>query len=196
MTTWKDKSSQCGNTSAVARGVCGWTPKIFRIYFVHKPKHVFSLCVLHTHVQKCSKRAVWTKSARNVHNFPAGKGIIEVHKFPHLLKYKCNTHTNSRMCESQTRSIVYFLTTLLLGHSHLAHLFGMFFQYRRCYLCFLCTLSPSRCLVGIGDLPSRDISKKWWLFCGGWTHVFVMWFGLPFFGEGVSNRFGDKEEEH
>ncbi len=35
---WKDKLSQCDNAGGAARGVWGWIPKIFRIYFVYKLK--------------------------------------------------------------------------------------------------------------------------------------------------------------
>ncbi len=59
-----------------------------------------------------------------------------------------------------------------LCHSRLAHLFSMFFQYQWRCLCFLPMLSPSRCLVGIGD-PLSQVSQhssyepwEWRLFCG------------------------------
>ncbi len=70
---------------------------------------------------------------------------------------------------------VNLITTLLLGHSRLARLFDIFFQYWWCYLCFLPTLSPSYYLVGIWDPLSRVLQhfqhkpREWRSFCGRQT---------------------------
>ncbi len=67
----------------------------------------------------------------------------------------------------------FFFTTLLLGHSRSAHLFGMSFRYRWRYLCFLPTLSPSAvwwglevCHLGSCNISSKNL-RGWWSFCRG-----------------------------